>query len=430
MPDAQLERVDGGVARTELSDGPPYPVWARILKPGDITQGGDGEGERNKKRSHWTEDALRQSADMFATNDVWTVHFVDGHPEDVGVRDILGESLETRLSDDYGLVAAGEIDDEHTARLIDNNRVGVSPWLKRTHGEWNEEKQAHDVDQVVGVRNIGIVDNAEGPSADINLGKPPESDSDAPSAEALAAVFEDGGGPETSAKGTHTDTHTAITDKSDATKETTETMSATETESNEDNPTDPGDGDRQDLSGMERDELIATLRKLRTENERLAEELAEERENLEDVEGDVEELEAQLGELGELDDGLTEALSAQTGLDEEIVEDSFGSLGAKVEALEADPVAAFKGATGNEYTPDPQTGDPNPGGSGGSGGSSSGGVETLSAEQREEIEVLERRKELADRRGYDTVVESAEESIEEIRNGGGPEGAAGAGGEN
>jgi ElaB/YqjD/DUF883 family membrane-anchored ribosome-binding protein len=439
----QLERADGGLLRTDADpDDPeatgPFRVWAQLFEPGDVTRGGDGSddagGERNERAAHWNESALQEGIDEFAPSERFRKHIVDGHPQNPSIRDILGEALNAAIDDEHGVVLEGEVDGRETARLIQRDRVGISPYVYRTLGEYNEDKDAHEVEEILGVRDYGIVRNGEGPSATIHLGESPlaraEADADgAPTAEALAAVFEPGDGgrgggeagqpPGKESGGTDSETPEnggiGGTAKATGQEGEAETMADPDDPAPDDpDPEDPGssgDGD------ADAEQLRAELQELREENEQLREELDENRAEK------IEELRTRVSELEDENEGLeedlepieaeaAEAMSAHTGLPEEMVREKF-EVGEMVETLRAagaeEDGERESASVALTRTADPQTGDPPPTGS--------GGVETLSADEQEQVEVLEKRREVVERRGMDDYAETLGERIEALKNG-------------
>jgi chorismate mutase len=382
MPDAQVEQAGGGTLRTtaDLDDDGPYQVWCQLFEPGDVTQGGDGTddggGEQNEHAAHWNEEALREDIGRFAPDDRIRRHFIDGHPENPSVHDILGEALEATYDDNLGAVLKGEVDDRKTAELIDRGRVSVSPYIYRELGGYNEAKDARDVDEILGVRDYGIVRNGENESANINLGEPPTGD--APTAEALAATFD---APDGDVDGEDTTRAPADGDTNPDGEE-----SGTETMADDDNPEDSDEATVEDLR-EENEQLRAELTELREAD---AEELEAENENLRDQ---LEELDAELEDLREqmepVESQAVEAMSQRTDLPEDVVRAKFDT-GEMVETLTEGEESPDSVAEALSLTPDPQSGDPDPTSEKG------GSIGDLSSDDEAEIESLAERAETFD----------------------------------
>jgi hypothetical protein len=425
MPGTQIERVDAGVATTDadLDDDGPYPVWAPVLAPGDVTRGGDGSddggGSKNEQASHWTPDALAQletvaNADMESGR---RHHFIAGHPHNPGATDVLGEATRATLSEQFGFVVEGEVDSPDTARLIKNGRVGISPYLARTlSDDRNEDVNAYDVEDVVGLRDYGIVLNGESPSEQLRLGESPlaraRDEDTAPSAEALSAVFDPASGPESGPETAGTRAGASHSGKQRAGKKHPETMADSD-------PTDPTDRLEARIADLEAKN--AELREQRDED--LEAEIEQLRDQLDTLQGEKSTLEAEKKDIESERDALAEQIEpAEQAAAEALAEHDWRDaerlraetdFGEMVEALSrVDDPNVVETDEGPTWNPAPQTGDPGQDGSGGSGGSG-GSIEALSADKRSTVEALANRAETMESVGNDERAEELRDQAAE-----------------
>lgn len=195
MQEHTHDRISGGIA-VLASDDPdwddgPFPVRGVAL-PEDITTNGDN---KENVSTYWPPETVKEAAAFFEGRKI-----VDGseHTAEKALENpqpspetILGEITDVRYEPGLGVLYEGEVDDPEFAKLIDRDRVEVSPTLYRALTDIDEESGTATADSVKAVRDLAIV--SEG-AAEGNSIEPAAAAMAALSAEALSAAFDSTGG--------------------------------------------------------------------------------------------------------------------------------------------------------------------------------------------------------------------------------------------
>jgi hypothetical protein len=172
------ERLKTGTATVPpdatFEDGP-FAVHG-VAQAAEVTQGVTGEPR------YWPAEVLRDAADRLAgvpivdPDDHRDLEADQPHPDI-----IIGEVLEAVYdADREALVWKGEVDDPNRARQIARGRVDVSPSVAFVPGEYDPERDAERVKEILGYRDLAIVADGAHASASIQPG----------TAEALARHFD------------------------------------------------------------------------------------------------------------------------------------------------------------------------------------------------------------------------------------------------
>lgn len=167
----------------EIQENDPIEVNGVALPVGTVVEGGQEE------RHFYTEETLRDAAELLeGQNIVKNFHEIDGQaPAD----DVIGQVTSASFSEGLGLVYEGEIIDEDIAQRVAQGYLDVSPTVARALGEYDEARDARQVDAVAGFRDLAVVQNGQ-PGADIEIGPNPAVE--ALSLDALSRAMDADGG--------------------------------------------------------------------------------------------------------------------------------------------------------------------------------------------------------------------------------------------
>lgn len=175
--------IESGIA--VLADGDSTVVHGVAIGENDITEGMSG------KRTLWPGSALEDAAEELAGKPLVRDHpgaekadggvSVDAQPP---IDSVVGEVTDAKYRDGVGLLFEAEVDDESLAEQIERGRADVSPIVARELGEFDDDHDAHTVDEIVGFRDLGVVSRGAAPSNDIQPGA-----ATAMMAEALSSAF-------------------------------------------------------------------------------------------------------------------------------------------------------------------------------------------------------------------------------------------------
>lgn len=179
--------IEGGIAvlSSGTDDEGQTTVNGIALGENDITQG------MAEKRTLWPGDVLEAAADGLAGKPL-----VRNHPgvekTDDGVRldpkppieEVVGEVTDSRYEEGVGILFQADVDDATIAEQIDRGRAEVSPVVGRQLGEFDDDLDAHPVEQITGFRDLGVVVDGASPSNSIQMGA-----ATAMMADALSAAF-------------------------------------------------------------------------------------------------------------------------------------------------------------------------------------------------------------------------------------------------
>lgn len=166
-----------------IQENDPVQVNGVALPVNTVVEGGQGE------RYFFPPEVLEDAADMIeGANIVKNFHEVEGQaPAD----DVIGEVTSAAFSEGLGLVYEGEILDEDIAQRVAQGYLDVSPTVARALGEYDENRDARQVDAVAGFRDLAVVQNGQ-PGADIEIGPNPAVE--ALSLDALSRAMDADGG--------------------------------------------------------------------------------------------------------------------------------------------------------------------------------------------------------------------------------------------
>lgn len=396
------EKATGGYAALAYRDdeSDTYVVNGVALGPNDETQGMSG------KRTRWPPDVLEESADLLVGAPITEGQFGSEHPgaekdgdslqvdEKAPDDATIGQVTKTRWDDALGLLWQGRIDSEETADAIERGERDVSPVISRDVAPIDDEPGMWEAATVHGYRDLTVL--------------PPKVPGAAPSnhvesgemAEALAAAFptEADDGPGSSAPDDDPDTadrastggadtgadadadDTTMTNDNDLTERQRELLAAAQ---HTENPTVVAGEDAERL--QQADELLAAADEVDGEAVVMAE----------------DEHEALTGMSEELNDWLDEALVEQRGLREGTVE------AMSFEAKAAEFSTDDGGLDAEALVMSPETGDPDD-------DEQAGGVDALSGEEREHVELCVEQSRRMSGKADDFADEKREEAAEAL----------------
>jgi hypothetical protein len=179
IDEEHAERLSTGIAALAdgETDGDTYLAHGLALAADSVTYG------QSRERTYWSNDVVETATEMLDG-----AHIVANHPNDdeVGIEHIVGQVTRTAFEPGVGVLWEGEIDDPEVAELIENGRVDASPYLYRRLGEFSDERDAHVVEEILGVRDLGVVRDGAGDGTGIEAGA---SDLAEATAEALSHAF-------------------------------------------------------------------------------------------------------------------------------------------------------------------------------------------------------------------------------------------------
>lgn len=156
-----------GAAHIKNTDSGTFTVRVNPLSEGEITTGQSGEA------SHWGKEALQQAVDSGALDGATIVKGEGGaNPhfpldEQVPPENIIGKVPEWEYQDGVGPVGEADIVDEQMANRIDAGLLEVSADLLRELGEYNQEKNANDVETILGMPRITVLERGASSNASI-----------------------------------------------------------------------------------------------------------------------------------------------------------------------------------------------------------------------------------------------------------------------
>ncbi|WP_254547481.1 bZIP transcription factor [Halomarina pelagica] len=331
----------------------PWTIHGLALPADAVTYG------QSHERTYWPADVVEA-----ATEALREAHVVRGHPDEVGLSDIVGQVTDVRFIEGLGLAYEAAVDDPDVAKQAERGRVDASPYLYRVLGDHDEARDARVATEILDVRDLGIVPNGAAPGTGVQSGPHPEF--------AGVSASASGSGP-------------GSTTASEAAVEVEEALSQAfggGAGGILDEPmTNDTDGTPEAIEALE-----SRVEQLEQDNEQLREENATAREI------------------------YAEALSEHSPFDTETLTAKFdlGELRERVEATEEADVTP-------QVSPRTSSPSPSPDASG-SEGDGTAGIEALSAAEQERLETLEQRRDLfRGRPGMADHVEQIETEIADLR---------------
>jgi cell division protein FtsB len=300
----------------------------------------------------WTADVLEDATPKLAGKDIVTDRKHDPE-ESPGAREVIGEVTVTEYLSGHGIGYNGEVDDREIAQKIARGRLDASPYLYRTLTDETrvvDGTEASVAEEVLGFDNLAVVRNGAG-GDDVAIQAGPHPDLGSEAAEALAEAFP------------------ADAQPSDGPAEPGTGLLTIDTNMSNNDPDDP-DPTVESLS-----EEVETLRR---ENKRLR------------------------AENSPIKGTLAETLAADSPFTADELADRF-SFDELRERVEDDDVV-------ETLTPDPRTRDPDPAGA----TPGSGGAETLSADEEQELDTLQQRREALSEHATDEHLDELDDRIETL----------------
>lgn len=178
MTTQTLDRLQSGTATIRgdptFEDGP-WTVHG-VAQAAEVTQGVSGE------QRFWPDETLRAAVDeLVGTPLVMPDDHEDLDAAQPSPETIIGEVVDAAFDDSQGLLFEAEVDDPEIAKRIARGRVDVSPSVALAEGEFDEERDAQRVAEIVGYRDLAVVAEGAHASASVQMG---------PLAEALARQFD------------------------------------------------------------------------------------------------------------------------------------------------------------------------------------------------------------------------------------------------